>query len=90
MDGYLTLDELRHILTNVGNPMPAQDVRLSSEPLYFIYSSWSFLYCGTLFSKFSLTLLVQIEEFVREANNGSNQVNYREIVEMIFSAEPPQ
>jgi Ca2+-binding EF-hand superfamily protein len=25
-DGYLTVDELRHILTNLGNPMPANEV----------------------------------------------------------------
>jgi calmodulin len=25
-DGYLTIDELRHIITNIGDPMPAQDV----------------------------------------------------------------
>jgi Ca2+-binding EF-hand superfamily protein len=25
-DGFLTVDELRHILTSVGDPMPAQEV----------------------------------------------------------------
>mmetsp|Transcript_17000 Transcript_17000/g.23650 ORF Transcript_17000/g.23650 Transcript_17000/m.23650 type:complete len:117 (-) Transcript_17000:116-466(-) len=25
-DGYLTIDELRHIVTNVGNPMAPQDI----------------------------------------------------------------
>jgi Ca2+-binding EF-hand superfamily protein len=25
-DGYLTIDELRHIVTNIGDPMPPNDV----------------------------------------------------------------
>jgi calmodulin len=51
-DGYLTIDELRHILTNLGNPMNQND----------------------------------IEDFLREANDGSGRVNYANIVEMIYSS----
>ena len=27
-DGYLTIEEFRHIITNVGDPLPANDVRI--------------------------------------------------------------
>ncbi|PRP76399.1 calmodulin [Planoprotostelium fungivorum] len=50
-DGFLTVDELRHILTNIGNPMNA----------------------------------AEIDEFCREADNGQGLIDYKGIVDLIFS-----
>lgn len=32
-DGYLSIDELRHIVTNLGEPMPSQEVTKNSNIL---------------------------------------------------------